>query len=126
METAFAQTPTARITLRQVLTFDALTCAAFGLLLVLAAAPLAPLVGLPAALLFWAGVVLFPSAVLMFLAARKTAPLLVWTIILGNVAWVLASIAVVFAFDVTGLGVAFVLAQAIAVLVLTVLELKTK
>ncbi len=126
METAFGQARAARLTLRQVLNLDALTCTAFGLLLVFGAAPLASLLGVPEALLFWAGVVLFPSAALMLLAARRPAPLLLWTVIAGNAAWVVASVGVVVALDLTALGVVFVLAQAAAVLALTLLELRTR
>ena len=126
METTFAQAPAARFTLKQILNFDAATCIAFGLLLVFAAVPLAGLLGLPQSLLFHAGVVLFPSAALMLFAASKPTAALVWLVIAGNAAWVLASIIVAFALEPTTLGVAFVLVQAIAVLVLMTLELKSR
>jgi hypothetical protein len=126
METAFAQAPGARITLRQVLNFDAATCIAFGLLLVIGTAPLSGLLGLPQALLFYSGLVLFPSAALMLIAARKLSAPLVGVVIAGNAAWVVASVIVAFALEPTGLGVAFVLAQAAAVLVLLVLEWKAR
>jgi hypothetical protein len=126
METTFAQAPGARITLKQVLNFDAVTCIAFGLLLVIGAAPLSGLLGLPQALLFYSGLVLFPSAALMLIAARKLSAPLVGVVIAGNAAWVVASVIVAFALEPTGLGVAFVLAQAAAVLVLLVLEWKAR
>jgi hypothetical protein len=126
METTFAQAPGARITLKQVLNFDAVTCIAFGLLLVIGAAPLSGLLGLPQALLFYSGLVLFPSAALMLIAARKLSAPLVGVVIAGNAAWVVASVIVAFALEPTGFGVAFVLAQAAAVLVLLVLEWKAR
>lgn len=109
--------------LSRVLRVDAVTCAAMGLLLVAAATPLSSWLGLPAQLLFWAGVVLFPCAALMFVAARRTrfAPL-VWVIVLGNLAWVAASAVVVLALDPTTLGLAFVAAQAAVVALLGWLE----
>jgi hypothetical protein len=111
-----------RFTLEQVLKFDALTCGAFGALLAVAAAPLAGLLGLPPALPLYAGLALIPCAVLMWLAARTLARPLVWTVILGNVGWVIGSIAVIFAFDLTTFGITFVLAQAVFVDVLAVME----
>ena len=126
METTFAQAPTARFTLKQILNFDAATCIAFGLLLVVAAAPLSGFLGLPQSLLFYAGVVLFPSAALMLIAARKLSAPLVGLVIAGNAAWVVASVIVAFALEPTGFGVAFVLAQAAAVLVLLILEWKAR
>ena len=110
--------------LRAVLAFDAFTCLAMGTVLLTAASPLGTLLGLPTELLFWAGAVLVPCAALMAAAAamRQPAPWLVATIVAGNAVWVAASIAVLFVFAPNGLGVAFVLAQAAAVVVLLVLE----
>jgi hypothetical protein len=126
METTFAQTPATRFTLKQILAFDAATCIAFGLLLVFGAAPLAALLGLPQSLLFYAGVVLFPSAALMLFAARKPTQALVRMVMLGNAAWAAASVLFVFALAPTALGIAFLLAQAAAVLVLLTLEWKAR
>jgi hypothetical protein len=120
--TTVAAAPARGFTLRQILGADAATCFAFGLLLVAGAGLLAPLLGLPQTLLFYAGVVLFPCAVLMIVAARSLARPLVWLVVAGNAAWVVASIAVLVSFDVTSLGAAFVLAQAAAVALLTGLE----
>jgi hypothetical protein len=127
MEHAFATAHAARgFTLKSLLVIDALTCFVFGLLLVVAAAPLAGLLGLPQSLLFYAGVVLFPCAALMTLAAKTLAKPLVAMVIAGNVAWVVASIALLSMFEVTTLGVAFVLAQAVAVSALAVLEWRAR
>ncbi len=112
----------ARFNLKQLLVVDALTCLVTGLLLVAASAPLAGLLGLPQNLLFYAGVVLFPCAGLMVMAARKLSTPLVWLVIAGNVAWAAASVVVAFAFEPTALGLAFVLAQAAVVAALGILE----
>jgi hypothetical protein len=109
-------------TLKQLLGFDALTCLAFGVLLLAASTPLAALLGLPVALLFYAGVVLLPCAALMFLAMRTLSRPLVMIVVCGNFAWAIASIGVVFAVEATALGVVFVLGQALLVAVLGVLE----
>lgn len=110
--------------LRRTLAVDAVTCAAAGALMAFAAAPLAPLTGLPQPLLLWAGVALFPVAAIMaLLSRRQSAPVaLVWLVILGNAGWVVGSLAVLVLTTPTALGVAFVIAQAAAVAVLTVLE----
>jgi hypothetical protein len=108
--------------LRRVLFVDAATCVGTGALLALGAGPLSPLLGLPAALLFYAGLSLFPIAALMaYIGARPTAAG-AWFIIAGNAAWVLGSIAVLFLFSPTALGLAFVIAQAAAVALLAELE----
>ena len=104
---------------------DAATCLLMGVLLVFAAQPLAALLALPSSLLFYAGILLFPCAALMVFAGRKTSPnsILVWLVIVGNVAWVAASIFVITAwFSPSSLGLAFVLAQAAAVAILALLE----
>ena len=116
-------TPTARgFTLKQLLGFDALTCLAFGLALMAAPKPLAELLGVPATLLFYAGMALLPCAVLMSLASRTLAKPLVWIVVFGNFAWAAASVAVAFMFDTTALGMVFVLAQALLVAALGALE----
>ncbi len=108
-----------------VLLFDALTCLAMGIALLALAAPVAALTGLPTGLLTVAGVLLLPCACLMFVAGRRSPPLtgLVWLIVFGNLAWVAASAAVLFMIPgITPLGHAFVIGQAIVVLILAVLE----
>jgi len=110
--------------LRRTLAVDAATCAGFGALLVLFTQPLSELLGLPAALLHYAGIALFPCAALMILA-RTRRPLsraLAWLVVGGNAAWVLGSALVLLVAAPTGLGYAFVIAQAIAVAVLAELE----
>jgi hypothetical protein len=127
MEHAFATVQPARaVTLRQWLIVDTLTCLVFGLLLVATAAPLAELLGLPRSLLFYAGVILFPCAALMALAAKTLMKPLVSVVIAGNLAWIVASVAVGLMFAVTTLGFVFVVAQAAAVLALAMLEWRAR
>jgi hypothetical protein len=114
--------------LRKVLLLDAITCVAMGLLLIAAAAELARMLGLPEGFLWWAGVALLPCAALMGFTSRvgaQTKPpgWLVWLVILGNLAWVVASLLTVAVwFTPTALGAAFVLGQAIAVMALAAME----
>lgn len=115
------------LSLGRVLRFDALTCTVMGLLLLIAHAALSPWLGLPSSLLMVAGAVLLPCAVLMRIAGADPAGRrgLVWVIILGNLAWFVASLLVAFAwFEPTTPGLAFLLLQAAAVALLTVIELR--
>lgn len=112
--------------IKQLLVVDALTCVVTGALLVSAAGFLTTLLGLPEALLRYAGLVLFPCAALMFVASRTLNRFLVWTVIIGNFAWVAASLVVALAFDPTALGIAFILAQALVVALLGVLEWRAR
>jgi hypothetical protein len=116
-------TPTL-LSLRNVLRFDAFTCLAMGVLLLGLPSRLANLFALPPALLWWAGVVLLPCAALMWIAARLASQttLLAKLVVAGNVAWVIASIAVVIEFNPSTLGLLVVLAQAAAVVVIAALE----
>lgn len=112
--------------LRKVLFVDAATCLGCGLLMSLASAPLAGLTGLPPGLLTYAGLSLLPIALLMALVgARATRSLpLVGAVIGGNALWTLASFGLLLSGAVSpnALGITFVVAQALVVLVLTVLE----
>jgi hypothetical protein len=123
--TALAANATDRQTfLRRVLFVDAATCVATGALMSLDAGPLSGLLGLPAALLFWSGLSLFPiAAFMLWVATRRSIPAPgAWMVIAGNAGWVIASIGVLLAFSPTGLGYAFVIAQAAAVTLLAELE----
>lgn len=112
--------------LRNALALDAAACAATGLLLALGAGPLSGLLGFPASFLMGAGLVLLPCAALLAVfAGRESLPrLAVYAVIGVNILWVADSILIVVAgwFAPTGLGLAFVLAQAAAVAVITELE----
>lgn len=107
--------------LRKILWLDAATCVATGLLLSILSAPLSAWLGLPEALLFYAGLALFPIAAFMAWTATRLAEPAVWLVIGGNALWVLGSLAVL-ALSPTALGYAFVIAQAAAVAVLAELE----
>lgn len=110
--------------LRTVLTLDAVTCLAMGALLAAAAGPLAGLLDLPVALLFEAGLLLFPSAAFMLWAARN-ADRLEWpvrAVAWLNLGWTAASFAVIALVQPNALGTAFVAAQALAVAGLAGLE----
>jgi hypothetical protein len=112
--------------LRNALALDAAACAATGLLLAAAAGPLSGLFGFPPAFLRGAGLVLLPCAgLLAWFASRATLPRLAVHAVIGvNVIWIADSIAVLLMgwFAPTGLGIAFVLAQAAAVALVTELE----
>ena len=112
--------------LRNVLRADALVSGAAGLLMAAGAPWLAPFLGLPSGLLFWAGVALFPFvALLLGVAARGEVKRLMLVDIIGiNALWVAASFGVLFSGAVAPnvLGYAFVIAQALAVAVLAELQ----
>lgn len=109
-----------------ILTLDAATCAAMGLLLLLAAGPIAGITAIPAPLLVWAGALLLPIALHMVVVARfgtGSAPA-VWLVILGNIGWVAASLALFGFIAPNGLGTALILAQALVVAGLAWLEFR--
>ncbi len=112
--------------LRKALALDAAACAATGLLLGLGAGPLSGLLGFPTEFLRGAGLLLLPCAALLGLfASRERLPrLAVYAVIAVNILWVADSILILVAgwFQPGGLGIAFVLAQAGAVAVITELE----
>ncbi len=108
----------------RILVLDAITCFAMGGLLMAAATPLAELLAIPRTILFEAGLTLIPFALFVLWAAGRlgesTAPTraVAWI----NLTWVAASIAL-FAFIAPNpLGASFILAQAIAVAILAMLE----
>jgi hypothetical protein len=107
------------LTLRNVLYVDAVCCILMGVVFAGWSASLEGFFGLPARLIFWAGLLLFPCAALMLLAASLARPrgALVMLIVLGNVAWVVGSVLLVTGLPVftTPLGKVFVLVQGVAV-----------
>lgn len=111
-------------TIRTILGLDALTCLAVGAAMSLGASLLAGPTGLHPTLLLVAGCSLFPVAALFAWMAKT--PLLngplVMLAVIGNIGWVVSSIAVVLMTEPTLLGTAFVLAQALVVAVLAWLE----
>jgi hypothetical protein len=113
--------------LRTFLNLDALASGLIGILLAaLGWAVLVDLLGFPAGLLVPVGGFLVAYAVwLRYLATRPAVSRAgARVVIVGNLLWVLASAVLVLAgwFDPTPLGVAFVLAQAVAVAGLAVLQ----
>ncbi len=112
-------------TLRTLLTLDAVTCTVMGGLL-LAAGPLAGITQIPAGFLSGAGMLLLPIAAFMVAVARLR-PIPGWAahmVVLGNVLWVVASVAL----PASGVlepnlaGWICLLAQALVVALLAVLE----
>jgi hypothetical protein len=105
--------------LRRVLAVDGAVSGATGILMVVAAGFLAQYLGLPAALLRYAGVSLIPFALFVgWLATRaQLSRATVGAVIAANAAWVVASAGLLLsgAFDPTTLGYAFVIGQAVAV-----------
>lgn len=113
-----------RFPLEALFAADAASGLAMGVILAPFAERLAPWLGLPGSLLSWAGLALFPCAALMIAAAtvRSLTVPLGWVIVIGNALWVVASLGLLVALPMTGLGAAAVVAQAGFVAVITVLE----
>ncbi len=111
-------------TLQNVLLLDAATCIAAGALMAFGSNFVAGLTAIPAPLLTWAGLILFPCAALMIFAGLQASPSrpIVWLIVLGNIGWVLASLGVFAFIAPNALGIIFILAQAAVVAVLALLE----
>lgn len=103
--------------LSRVLLADALVSGAAGLAMILGAPLLAPLLNLPSALLLTAGFSLMPWAISLIALARgaSVSRVALMCVIAVNAAWVAGSIAVLFVFQPSAFGYAFVIAQAVAV-----------
>lgn len=115
-------------TLKNTLIIDAITCTGLFVFCVFATATVAALLGLPSELVTVAGWVGLPSAVLMLFVASQKVPGkgLANLVAAGNLGWVIASFAVlaIFASQMTALGIAVVIVQAIGVLVFAIYEAK--
>ena len=115
-------------TLRNVLRLDAVASGGLGVLLLALFSPAEDELGLPVALSLTVGALLLGWAAFVAWVAADLRPSYVREVIVLNAAYVLGS--VVFAVsgwaDLTGLGVAFVLAQAGAVLLFTVGQVSTQ
>ncbi len=110
--------------LRTVLRLDACASGAMGLAAVVGASVLTGPLGAPDAYLRGLGafLVLFAGALLV-LAARPSMPVpAVWTVVLGNLAWVVASVATAVLAPLTAVGTVVVVAQALAVVVFADLQ----
>ncbi len=114
------------ISLRTLLAVDAAMCLASGVLLAVAAGPLAELFALPAALLRGAGLVLLPWAAFVAWWASRAAPprRAVLAVVVVNLLWTVDSVLLLASGWVApnGLGVAFVLVQAAAGAAIAVLQ----
>lgn len=114
--------------LKNTLLIDALTCTILFVACVFATGTIAALLGLPADITAVAGWIGLPSALLMLFVAFQKAPSkgLANLIAVGNIGWVAASFGVlaIFAAQMTGLGIAVVIAQALGVLGFAIFEAK--
>lgn len=112
--------------LRYVLFADAATCLACGLLLSAGGTFLQSLTGLPASLMLYAGLSLFPfAAFLLYAATRKSiSKPAIWAIIGLNLLWTIDSFLLLASgyVEPTAFGYAFVIMQAIGVLIFADLE----
>ena len=112
--------------LHRALALDAAASGATGLLMIAGAGLLEGLLGLPPALLRWAGIVLLPYVTFVaFTATRETISRpAVWAIIAANALWAIASALLLVSGWVTptALGYAFVILQAVVVAVLGELQ----
>ena len=101
---------------------DAASCAATGALQVALTDTLARLTGLPAGLLLGTGLFLLAyAAIAAAMASRTTPPRgLIGLVVVGNVGWAAACVALLASglTAVSALGIAWVLAQAVTVVVL--------
>lgn len=103
--------------MRQTLQIDAVASGALGLLMVVLSGPFEEWLGLPTALSLGVGGFLVAWAAFVAWASTRDSRGLTREIALLNTVWVVASVvfAVSGVVDLTALGVAFVLAQAVAV-----------
>jgi hypothetical protein len=112
--------------LRQALLADAATSGACALLMLIGSGPLSGLLGLPAALLQGAALVLIPwTAALAYLATRESlTSVAVWAVIVANAVWAADSAWLLLSGWVapTAAGTAFVVAQALAVVMYAELQ----
>jgi hypothetical protein len=112
--------------LRRALLVDATASGAMGVLFLVAAGPLASLLGLPANLLRWVGILLIPFAAFLVWLAPRAADrrVIVRLVAAGNVLWVVASALLLVSgrFHATPFGTGFVLLQAAVVAVFAYLE----
>lgn len=112
--------------LRKLLLVDAIACAVMGAALVLGSGGLAALTAVPPVLLLYAGAALFPVAAFMALTATRALEQrpAVWVVILGNLLWAAASLALLACawIEPNLLGQFLIAAQAVAVFLLAALE----
>lgn len=116
-------------TLNRLLAADAVTSLAAGMLMVLAAAPLADWLNLPAPLLRGAGLLLLPWVVVLGLLARQKLPSrnAIWAVVAINAMWAIDSLVLLVSGWVAPntLGTVFILSQAGVVGAFAVLQALT-
>ena len=109
----------ARLSFSKILIVDASTCAVMGALLAFGSHQIGALTAIPPALLFYAGLSLFPVAVFMAVLAARPAiqPSVAWLAVWGNALWVAASVVLLGSGWIApnALGIAFIAGQAFAV-----------
>jgi hypothetical protein len=112
--------------LRRVLMADGAISGAAGLIMFAGAGPLEGLLGVPSALLRYAGLSLFPwVAYVLVLATRARMPRgQVWSVIVLNSAWVVGSILLLVDGPIApnAFGYTFILTQALAVAIIADLQ----
>lgn len=112
--------------LKKTLLLDAAVSGAAAVLMAAGAWLLGPLLNLPTALLFWAGIVLVPWVGLLLLLARRESisRTMLREVVLVNVAWVIASFGILLSglVEPNLLGIAFVSAQALTVALFAALQ----
>jgi hypothetical protein len=126
MSTLTASMDREPVFLRRALMLDALASGATALMMIAGAGPLEGLLGLPAALLRGAGLVLIPYVAFVVWTGTRDgfSGAAVWTIVAANAIWAAASALLLVSGWVspTALGYAFVIAQAVVVALLGELQ----
>lgn len=112
--------------LRNVLRADALSCIACGLLQVVFTDQMVELLNLPRALVVYSGEFLLAYGALVALLSTRTPMLrpLAWVLIAGNLAWAAGCAVLLFggSFAPSAIGMAYVAAQALTVIVMAELQ----
>jgi hypothetical protein len=103
-----------RLTIRFALVLDAVVSAANGAAYLVAAGPLADLLGISEGILRALGGVLLAYAALVYLVSRRPSSAAVAAVVAGNVAWVVASLALAISGwqDPTTAGTVWIVLQA--------------
>lgn len=111
--------------LRQALLLDAAASGSMGI--VMAAVPgfVGGLLGLPTGFVLYVGLFFVAFALCLLALQRYPVPGLVWLVVLGNFAWSVASVAILFTDLIAPntFGIVVVIAQAVAVAVFAELEM---
>jgi hypothetical protein len=114
--------------LRGALLADAVVSGAVALLQLALSGLLVELLRLPSSLLMGTGAFLVAYVALLIVLARSARvwPALIWIVVVGNVAWALGCVGLMFGAEVnpSPLGVAFLGVQAVTVLIFAGLEYK--